>query len=80
MCTGTPSRGLVFRHADGTPYGGFPTAANTEVRAKTFCALVRMGFRELEAKQALAKIPSEPSATCEALLRAALRDLAANWR
>jgi hypothetical protein len=82
-CAGTPSRGLVFRHADGTPYGGAPDPASAELRAKAYRALVRMGFRESEAKRALVKIPASLSqrhgveaAALEELLRAALRELA----
>jgi Holliday junction resolvasome RuvABC DNA-binding subunit len=67
---------LAFRHADGTPYGELPSAASTELRAKAYRALTAMGYRETEAKRALARMPARPSANLEQLVRLALRELA----
>jgi hypothetical protein len=41
---GTPSEGLVFRHADGTVYGAAPSPRNAELRAKAYRALTLMGY------------------------------------
>jgi hypothetical protein len=74
IITGTASS-VRFTHADGTPYGGAFGAAAADVRAKAFQALRGLGFREGDAKRALAKIPSAVS-TLEQLIRQALRELA----
>jgi Holliday junction resolvasome RuvABC DNA-binding subunit len=64
-----------------------PVPASAELRAKTYRALVSLGFRDSEAKQALARLPANSSqngsssvdlASFEVLLRAALRELAPN--
>jgi hypothetical protein len=57
---GTPSEGLTFRHADGTPYGHAPSRAIAELRASAYRALTHLGFRESEAKWALARAPLTP--------------------
>ena len=75
VCEGTPSTGLTFRHADGTPYGGAPWPTNVDARAKAFGALTQMGFRESEAKQAVGRIPNAAGVTLDSLLREALREL-----
>ena len=64
-----------FGHADGTRYGGVVAAAAADVRAKAFQALRALGFREGDAKRALAKLPN---AVCslEQVIRQALRELA----
>ena len=63
-----------FAHADGTRYGGVVAAAAADVRAKAFQALRALGFREGDAKRALAKLPN---AVCslEQVIRQALREL-----
>ena len=63
-----------FAHADGTRYGGVVAAAAADVRAKAFQALRALGFREGDAKRALAKIPNAVS-SIEQVIRQALREL-----
>jgi hypothetical protein len=72
-CEGTPSMGLTFRHADGTPYGGAFAPMSADKRAKAFRALTQMGFRESEAKQALGRVPQAQGMTLETFVREALR-------
>jgi hypothetical protein len=72
---GTASTGLTFRHADGTPYGGVPSPRGAELRAQAFRALTGMGYRETEAKRALATIPANSSVALEQLIRLTLREL-----
>lgn len=45
----------MFRHADGTGYGGRPDAAAADAGAKVFQALRSLGFKEGEARWALAQ-------------------------
>jgi hypothetical protein len=75
VISGTPSSGLSFAHADGTPYGGAVVPAVADARAKAFQTLVGMGFRESEAKRAVACIPHSVS-SLEQVIRQALRELA----
>ena len=51
--SGRVSAGLVFRHADGTEYGGLVSPRAAELRTKAFQALRGLGFRETEVKRAL---------------------------
>jgi hypothetical protein len=74
ILTGTASR-LHVAHADGTPYGGAVGAAVADARAKAFQALTGLGFREGEAKRALARIP-KAGCSLEDVVRHALRELA----
>jgi hypothetical protein len=74
IITGTGSSAR-FTHADGTPYGGTVGAAATDARAKAFQSLRGLGFREGDAKRALANIPNTGS-SLEQLIRQALRELA----
>ena len=62
-------RALTFLHADGTAYGASPSPASADVRAKAYRALTQLGFRESEAKRALARVPSNPNITLEHLVR-----------
>jgi hypothetical protein len=48
---------LVFRHADGTSYGQELDAAAADAGAKVFQALRGLGFKEGEARWALAHMP-----------------------
>ena len=73
---GTSSAALTFLHADGTVYGASPSPASADVRAKAYRALTQLGFRESEAKRALARIPSNANMTLEHLVRRTLRELA----
>ena len=74
---GTLSDGLGFRHAEGTPYGVVPSPRDAELRSKACRALTLMGYRELEAKRALARAQRTANGTLEELVRVALRELAA---
>jgi hypothetical protein len=73
---GESSDGLDFRHADGTPYGELASPESAELRAKAYRALTAMGYRETEAKRALAQMPASSSVGLEQLVRLALRELA----
>jgi hypothetical protein len=75
LAEGSASNGLTFRHADGTPYGGAPSARGADLRAKAFRALTGMGYRETEAKRALAKIPADSNLALEQVVRLTLRVL-----
>jgi hypothetical protein len=72
---GTPPGDLAFRHADGTPYGELPSPESAELRARACRALTTMGYRETEAKRALAQVSGSSSASLEQLVRLALREL-----
>jgi hypothetical protein len=72
---GTPSEGLTFHHADGAPYGHAPSPAITDLRTRAYSALKNLGFRESEAKWALARAPLTPNVTLEAVMRQTLREL-----
>jgi len=65
---------LVFRHADGTVYGGSPAATTQQQLADSFLALKSLGWKEREARQAIDTVrphvgENEPS---EAVLRRCL--------
>ncbi|HUH05854.1 MAG TPA: hypothetical protein VML75_27885, partial [Kofleriaceae bacterium] len=66
---------VVCTHADGTPYGQARAIdpGELEVRAQALGALVDLGFRDREARAALARVPA--GASIEPLLRAALIEL-----
>jgi hypothetical protein len=75
LIEGRVSTGLVFRHADGTPYGSMVDAGAAASFEQAFHALRSLGFREGEARAALARIRSDVrfvNGTTEQLLRAAL--------
>ena len=68
--------GLLFRHADGTPYGQPVEAVSAGTHAKVFAALRHLGFREREVRAVLAELRADASqhdAPTERLLREALR-------
>jgi hypothetical protein len=71
---GSVSTGLVFRHADGSNYGGAVSPNEQDLQTKLFGALRDMGFGERETREALNQaretLPEEGDAS--ALLRAAL--------
>jgi hypothetical protein len=52
---GSVATGLRFQHTDGSPYGIIPTPMATDVASKAFRALRSLGFRESEARRALAE-------------------------
>jgi hypothetical protein len=72
----SPSGGLAFRHANGTPYGALPAPHSAELFAKAFRALTLLGYRETETKRALARVPDRSTVSLEQLIRLALRELA----
>jgi hypothetical protein len=70
---GTPSTGLVFRHADGSAFGTVIDAARSDVNQKVFSALTGQGFSEKQARAALARVSGNTEArTCEQVLRSTL--------
>jgi hypothetical protein len=75
LIEGRPSRGLVFRHADGAPYGGMVRAETAASFEEAFRALRSLGFREGETRAALVRVRSDPGcahANTERVLRLAL--------
>jgi 5-methylcytosine-specific restriction endonuclease McrA len=74
LIEGRVSSGLVFRHADGTRYGSVVGARAAAAFEEAFRALRSLGFREGEARAALARVRNGvpcPNGT-EQVLRAAL--------
>jgi len=71
---GTVAEGLMFRHADGTAYGGDVDPGTAGAYADALVGLRELGFRETEARSALTAVRSgvSSSATAEDVLRAAL--------
>jgi hypothetical protein len=53
LVTGTYSSGLVFRHADGKPYGAAASPEACDLRQKVFLGLRGLGFHETEVRHAL---------------------------
>ena len=76
---GRVSSGLSFRHVDGTPYGQLGAPRKADVHTRAFSALRSLGFREGEAKRALAEVRAQggelAGADIAAVIRAALRVL-----
>lgn len=72
---GTVQSGLRFRHADGTIYGELPAAESVQVFTEVFETLRRLGYKEREARAAVAAARSQvgSSPARAELLRAALR-------
>lgn len=56
LCEGRPSTGLRFKHADGTPYGEPPSAKRAELATDAFLAFKGLGFKEKEARRAVAQV------------------------
>ena len=77
---GRPTTGLRFFHADGTAYGGSLSATVAAVRAKACRALQGMGYREKEAKRALALIPADSELDLKQVIVKALREMPAAAR
>jgi CBS-domain-containing membrane protein len=76
---GDVTRGLVFRHADGSLYGGAVSAGSAIAQTRAFAALRRLGFRESDVRCALDRLRTQVGLDqndCEQILRAALRLLA----
>jgi hypothetical protein len=77
LIEGSRATGLRFRHADGTIYGGSPSAASADTRAKACRALELMGYRAREVRRALLRICEGHTASLEQIIRQALQELAA---
>jgi 5-methylcytosine-specific restriction endonuclease McrA len=74
------SSGLIFRHADGTPYGRIPDPHAATGYEQAFHALRSLGFRERETRVALDTLRTEAHGadpTLETILRQALATLTA---
>ncbi len=70
---GRASSGFSFRHADGAPYGGCPSPRAQDAFSAVHRALVKMGFRDREARAVLERCRETTSdETVEGLLRTAL--------
>jgi hypothetical protein len=61
LVVGAPANGLIFRHADGTPYGASSARTSTELRAKAQRALTRLGYGETEALLGQTRVSSSSS-------------------
>jgi hypothetical protein len=74
---GSVSAGLRVRHANGTAYGARVSPAAADAHAKIFRALRGLGFREGEARRALADVATHVGhdMSVERLLRRALLEL-----
>jgi len=74
MVVTTSALGVQFHHAEGTAYGGRPSLAAADTRARAFGALRRLGFGERDVRQALALCATHVGANweLEPLLRQAL--------
>ena len=79
VMVGSVALGLDFRHADGTPYGALPSAAQAFSQAQAFRALRGLGFGEREARQALSRASQvlEPDAELQTRIRHCLELLTA---
>jgi hypothetical protein len=75
---GNAQTGFVFRHADGSSYGHPASLPAADATARAFGALKQMGFKETEARRALADSSTHVGGTggFEDVLRAALARLA----
>jgi hypothetical protein len=73
---------LVFRHADGTVYGGAPVATAQQQLADAFSGLKNLGWKEREARQAIDAVRSHVGAgePLESVLRRCLAVLMARPR
>jgi 5-methylcytosine-specific restriction endonuclease McrA len=69
---GHSSSNLMFRHADGTPYGRIIDPRTTAAYEQAFHALRSLGFRECEARGALDTVRKESNA-CEPAFERILR-------
>jgi 5-methylcytosine-specific restriction endonuclease McrA len=76
---GRVSNGLVFRHADGTPYGSVVNPRVAATHSEAFRALRSLGFREAPIRSALERIRRRDDlagASVDQVLREALSALA----
>ncbi len=77
--TGSAAAGLCFQRADGSSYRSRPSAAAIDLCERVFRSLVGMGFRERQARSALAQLRVDETATAQSLLRQALAQLCPAW-
>jgi hypothetical protein len=71
---GTATTGFVFRHGDGTPYGGNVGAVRLDLVRQALGALETMGFKPTQARALVdAALRAGTHSDAAALLRAALR-------
>jgi hypothetical protein len=73
-----PGGGVVFRHGDGSVYGGAVQPQALGAQAKLFSALRHLGFKEREVRAVLADLRADPALRGVSLqdqLREALRRL-----
>jgi 5-methylcytosine-specific restriction endonuclease McrA len=75
--SGRAPDGLVFQHADGTPYGGPVSAPRVDVCKKVYDGLCGLGFKTSEARRALDDCMRDGEAPLDTstLLRKALERL-----
>ena len=72
--SGTVCTGLLFQHADGTPYGGAFMPARVEAALQVRAALVHMGFKETAARELVdMALQKNDTSNVSSLLREALR-------
>jgi hypothetical protein len=77
LIEGSISTGLVFKHADGRPYGETPEVSSASVFADAISALCTAGFTPSAARAAVdaARPHVGPNASLQAILKVALRSL-----
>jgi hypothetical protein len=77
LIEGRVSRGLTFRHADGSAYGAPMSVARADTSTQAFQALRGLGFREGEVRRVMREAAQVVSASAgvEALVRHCLRGL-----
>ena len=80
LIEGRPATGLQFSHADGTVYGGRVSPAAAANRAKACRALQSLGYREREAKRAVAAVPTDVELSLEQLVVNALQEMPSGSR
>ena len=78
LVEGSVTKGLVFRHADGSLYRGAVSPRSVAAQTQAFAALQRLGFREGEARRTLARVRADAAVDQQdpaQVVRAALRML-----
>jgi hypothetical protein len=83
LIAGRVSSGLVFRHADGSAYGGTVSPEVADTQTRVFRMLRGLGFRETESRRALEHVRAEARVDhgdTQQVLRAALVMLTASVR
>jgi Holliday junction resolvasome RuvABC DNA-binding subunit len=75
LVEGTASSGFVFRHPDGTFYGGAIQPKDIDAAAQAFDALTNLGFSPTRARRLLqaARRQGVPADDVQALISEALR-------